>query len=48
VSTFAWRQVQEVPIDHVSYIERFALMATALTRPGNILRVLDGRPVGAL
>lgn len=41
----AWHQVQDSPIDDISYIERFALMATALTRPGDIFQTLDGRAV---
>ena len=37
----AWRQAQETEPDDVSFIERFALMSTALTRPGGIRQALD-------
>jgi hypothetical protein len=44
----AWHHAQDVQVDDVSYIERFALMATALTLPGDILRTLDGQTVRKL
>jgi hypothetical protein len=37
----AWRQSREMEPDDISFIERFALMATALTRPGDIHQALD-------
>jgi hypothetical protein len=36
----AWRQAQQGPVDDISYIEQFAVMATALTRPAGIVRAL--------
>jgi len=38
---FAWRQAQQRPVDDTSYIEQFAVMATALTQPAGILRALS-------
>jgi hypothetical protein len=37
----AWSQAQEPEPDDPSFINRFSLMATALTQPGNIQRALD-------
>jgi hypothetical protein len=44
----AWRRAQDAAVDDVSYIGQFALMATALTLPGDILRALDGQTVRKL
>ena len=37
----AWSQAQDIEPEDVPFIERFALMATALTQPGDIGRALD-------
>ena len=42
----AWRQSQEMEPDDISFIERFALMATALTRPGTSTRLSMPRSPG--
>src|SRR5260370_1309876 len=40
----AWSQAQDPPAGDVPSIERFALMATALTRPDDIRQALAAEP----
>jgi hypothetical protein len=44
----AWRQAQDPPPGDVPFIERFALMATALTRPDDIRQALAAKAPRAL
>ena len=39
----AWSQAREPPPGDIPFIERFALMATALTRPDDIDHALDAQ-----
>lgn len=39
----AWSQAQEPEPDAPSFVDRFSLMATALTRPGNLQSALDAK-----
>jgi hypothetical protein len=41
----AWRNAQQGPVDDIAYIEQFALMARALTRPTGIVRALGRQMV---
>jgi hypothetical protein len=43
-----WRAAQEITVNDADYVHRYASMAATLTRPSEILRLLDTQPLQAV